>query len=322
LLVLYGCFAFTTVVTASALSYGWLLAARAIAGAFGGVLAATVQAIIADAIPEGRRGHAFGVVASAFSIASIAGIPLSIYLAAHWSWRTPFFFSTALCLAILAVAYRVVPRVRAHIEAARERSVLAQARALVARRNHLNAFGLTVLLNFSGFCVVPFIAPYLVANVGIGEAALAVTYFCGGLAGLVFVRFVGRLTDLHGRRRIFAIVAGASVVSIFITTHLPAVALWVAALSQALLICTFSGRYVPALAIVTAAVTPQLRGSFMSLNAALQQLAAGVASFVAAAIIATGATGELLHFGAVGWLSIAATVASILLAMRIHAARE
>lgn len=322
LLALYACFALTTLVTASAQSYAWLLVARAIAGAFGGVLAATVQAIVGDAVPEGRRGHAFGVVASAFSIASIVGIPLSLYLAAHWSWRAPFFFSTALCLVIFAVAYRAVPRVRAHVEAARGRSVLAQARALVARRNHLNAFGLTVLLNFSGFSIVPFIAPYLVANVGIGEVELAVTYFFGGLAGLLFVRFVGRLTDLHGRRRMFAIVAGLSVPAIFITTHLPPVALWVATLSQALLFCAFSGRYVPALAIVTAAVTPQVRGSFMSFNAALQQLAAGVASFVAAAIVATNVDGQLVRFDAVGWLSIAATIASIAMAARIHTARE
>lgn len=321
LLVLYACFALTTLLTATAQDYLWLLLARASAGAFGGVIAATVLAIVGDTIAEGRRGHALGIVMSAFSIASIAGIPLSLYLAAHWSWRTPFFCLTGLCVAILAAAARAVPRVHGHIEAARGRSALAQAHAVFTDRNHLRALGVTVLLNFSGFTVVPFVAPYLVANVGVEETDLAITYFCGGLAALAFTRLLGRLTDLHGRRRVFTVAAGVSIVAILITTHLPPAGLWVAAASQMLLFSAFSGRFVPGMAIVTGAVSPQLRGSFMSFNAALQQLSAGVASFVAAAIIAKGAHGELLRFGAVGWLSIAATLAAIVLAARVHPTR-
>src|SRR5262245_7209016 len=177
LLALYTCFTVITLLTATAQSYGWLLAARAIAGACGGVLAATVFAIVGDTIPEKRRGDALGIVMSAFSIASVVGIPLSLYLAARWSWRAPFVFLMGLSAVILATAFRSVPRVHAHIEAARTRSAVAQARAVFAHRNHLRAFGLTVLLNFSGFAIVPFVAPYLVANVGVEQTDLAVTRF-------------------------------------------------------------------------------------------------------------------------------------------------
>jgi len=320
LLVLYTCFALTTLLTASAQTYVWLLIARAIAGAFGGVLAATVLAIVGDTVPDGRRGHAFGVVTSAFSIASVVGIPLGIYLAAHFSWRAPYFFLAGLGGAILSAAYRIVPRVHAHIEAARARSALAQTRAVFTRWNHVRALGVTTLMGFSGFAIVPFIAPYLVANVGVAETELAVTYFCGGLAALGFVRLVGRWTDLYGRRRLFTIIAGISIAAILVTTNLPRVPLWVAALSQVLLVSAFSGRFVPAMAILTAAAPAQLRGTFMSFNAALQQLSAGAASFAAAAIIARDANGELVHFGAVGWLSIAATAAAIAVARFVRPA--
>jgi predicted MFS family arabinose efflux permease len=320
LLVLCACFTATTVLTATAQSYAWLLAARATAGAFGGVLAATVLEIVGDTISEGRRGRALGLVMSGPSFASILGIPISIWLSTWASWRAPFFFNTFLCAAILAGAFLTVPHVHGHVEAARGRSALAQIGAVFGRRNHLRVFGLTIALNFSGFLIVPFIAPYFVANVGLTEAELPVTYFCGGVAALLFMRYVGRLTDLHGRRRTFVGVAGVSTLAILVVTHLPPVALWVVALAQVLLMSTFPGRYVPAMAILQAAVVPALRGSFMSLNAALQQLSAGVASLVAASMVGRGPGGELTGFGAVGWLSILATGFAIALATRVRPA--
>jgi predicted MFS family arabinose efflux permease len=55
-----------------------LVAARAIAGAFGGVTGATILAIIGDVIPEFRRGAPMGMVMSAFSVASIFGVPAGL----------------------------------------------------------------------------------------------------------------------------------------------------------------------------------------------------------------------------------------------------
>lgn len=314
LLAVYAGFMATTLLAATAQSFAWLLAARAAAGAFGGLLGATVLAIVADAVPEQRRGRALGVVMSAFSLASIVGIPLALQLAAAFSWRAPFFFNFALCAAILAAAAYAVPRVRAHLDSPHRRSPLGQLKAVFGRPNHLRALGLTMLLNFSGMSIVPFLAPYLVANVGVTEAELPVTYFVGGLATFAFVRLAGRLTDLHGRRRTFMSVAALSAVAIAVATHLPRVPLWAATLSQTFLMSTLSARFVPAMATVTAAVAPPLRGSFMSFNAALQQLSAGAASFVASQMVTRAAGGELAGFGAVGWVSVAAACAAIALA--------
>lgn len=320
LLALYACFTLTTLVTASAQSYVWLLAARAAAGGFAGVLVATVLAIVGDTIPDGRRGRALGAVMSSGSIASIAGIPLGIWFASHFSWRSPFLFNGALCAAVLLAAAYAVPRVHGHVAAARGGSALVRARAVFGRRNHVAAFGITTLLNFSGFAIVPFLAAYLVLNVGITERELPLAYFFGGLAALGFVRLVGRLTDLHGRQRVFGLVAGLSILAIFVTTHLPSVPLWVAVLAQMLLMASFAGRFVPAMTIITGAVVPEVRGIFMSFNAAFQQLAAGLASLAASAIVARGPGGEILYFGAVGWVSMVATFAAIALAGHVKPA--
>jgi len=60
MLALYACFAATMAWCALAPGYAALLAARTAAGAFGGVVAANIFTIVADLVPEGRRGREAG----------------------------------------------------------------------------------------------------------------------------------------------------------------------------------------------------------------------------------------------------------------------
>ena len=322
LLVLFGCFTLTTLVTATAQTYAWLLVARSLSGAFAGVLGASVFAIVGDVVPERRRGAALGLVMSAFSVASIAGVPISLALAARFGWRSPFLFMTALAALVLAAAWIAVPAVGGHLESARSRNPLAQVRAVLGEANLRRAFMFSAMLTFSGFVVIPFVSPYMVTNVGVSESELAYLYLAGGLVTFGFVRLVGRWSDLYGRRRIFAIVATLSMIGMLITTHLPPVPVWVAVLSASFFIPMLSGRFVPAMAILTASVTPRLRGAFMSLNSAFQQAASGTAAFIASLIVGRSPSGELTHYGTVGWIAVVATMATILLSRRVHAAPQ
>ena len=72
------------------------------------------------------------------------------------------------------------------------------------------------------------------------------------------------------------------------------------------------------MALVTGSVAPRLRGSFMSFNASIQQLGAGVASLVAGLVIGRAADGTLTRFGWVGWCAVACTLVAIVLAPHPH----
>lgn len=58
---------------------GTLIAARILAGAFGGPATSLSLAIIADTVPPMRRGKALGSVMAAFSVASVLGVPAGRY---------------------------------------------------------------------------------------------------------------------------------------------------------------------------------------------------------------------------------------------------
>jgi len=80
LLAAYLLFALSNVLCACATSYPLLLASRAFAGVTGGVLGASVMAIVADVVPVARRGAATGIIMTGFSMAAIAGVPAGVLL--------------------------------------------------------------------------------------------------------------------------------------------------------------------------------------------------------------------------------------------------
>lgn len=109
LLTLYALFALATLACALAPGYYGLLIARSLAGAFGGVVGALISTVVGDQIPPERRGQAGGYLAASFSIATVAGLPLGLWLANHTpvlGWRAPFVFVTLLCASLGWAAYK------------------------------------------------------------------------------------------------------------------------------------------------------------------------------------------------------------------------
>ena len=78
IVVLYMGFTLSTLCCALAPGYVTLLLARCLAGAFGGILGALTLTVVGDVFPEQRRGLATGVLMSAFSVATIVGLPVGL----------------------------------------------------------------------------------------------------------------------------------------------------------------------------------------------------------------------------------------------------
>jgi DHA1 family inner membrane transport protein len=71
--------------------------------------------------------------------------------------------------------------------------------------------------------------------------------------------------------------------------------------------------------MITSTVRPERRGGFMSINSAIQQLGAGVASYVAGIIVIKTTSGEYQGYDLVGYVAISASIVAILIARRMKA---
>jgi DHA1 family inner membrane transport protein len=317
---LYVGFLVGTLLCGLAPSYAALLAARVVTGAFGGILGGMAMAIVGDVFPEERRGRATGSLMSAFALASVIGVPFGLTLGIHYGWHTPFLLLVAIGVVVLAAGIKALPSLRGHLVAAPNRGALGTMLETYTHPNHLRAFALISSLMVGAFAVVPYISPYLVANVGVSEANLPLVYIMGGALTLVGAPLVGRLADRHGKLQVYRVVAPMTAVLMLVVTNLPEVNLAVAVGVVGLFMVCNAGRMVAAMAMITGSVEPRLRGGFMSANSAVQHIAAGLGSLIASTIVAKGPGGTLRHFPIVGVIGVVATLASLWFASRLQPA--
>jgi predicted MFS family arabinose efflux permease len=318
LLTLYVLFGLATLACGLAPGYGFLMVARVAAGAFGGVLSALSQTIVADVVPFERRGRAMGIVMSSFSVSTVIGVPAGLFLASHWNWQAPF-IGIALLSGLLATAAAfTLPPLRQHLNAQGRPSVWRGIGMVLSDANHLRAFAFSALMMFTGFTVIPYLTIYMQANVGVTDSQLPYIYLCGGLATLVTARVFGRLSDRLGKVRVFSWLAAAVIVPLLVTTLLPPVPFWLMVVVSTTLFIFMSGRMIPGMALLTSAADPALRGTFMALNAAVQSAAMGLASFLGGLIIGRDAAGQVQHYWMAAVLGACASLAAIRVVRRLQ----
>lgn len=320
-ITLYVGFLLGTLFCALAPTYHLLLAARIATGAFGGVLGGLALAIIGDVFPEQRRGRATGSLMSAFALASVAGVPLGLWLGTNYGWHVPFICLVVLGAPIVPLAALALPRLDSHLTRTHA-SPWNSLAATFSEPNHLNAFALIVTLMLGAFAVVPYISAYLVANTGMTEKQLPWIYVGGGVLTLIGAPIVGRLADRYGKLRMYRIIAPLSAAMLVVITHLPHVHIRAAVAAVALLMFFNAGRMIAAMAMVTGSVRPAQRGGFMSANSSLQHMASGLGAYLGGLLIKQLPDGRLANYGVVGWIAAAVTLLSLWFAGRVRIAED
>jgi predicted MFS family arabinose efflux permease len=294
-----------------------LLIARIIAGAFGGILNACVLSLVADLIPFARRGKAMGVVMSSFSIASVMGIPVGLWVANKFHWHAAFYLICILSLIFWIGSFIFLPSVKVDGPKLGFVDNLKKFKVIIKNFDYLQCFTLTSVLGFGVFMTIPFIAPYMVKNVGLLESELPLIYLFGGAFTIISARLIGRLSDTQGSYKMFKILAIISCFPLIALTNLPQSPLWVALLVSTLFTMIGSGRFIPAMTLISAVSRPGDRGTFMSLENATRQFATGIASQLAGLIIGTTSAGLLTNFPIVGIVGVVTTILGIYIAFKI-----
>lgn len=318
LLFAYAGFLFGTFSCAFAPNYELLVAARVLAGFFGGMIGAQVLAIVADTFEYERRASAMGVLMTAFSAASVAGVPSGLWLAAKFSWHVPFLAIGILGVAVFALVTLTVPPINQHIVEKRPGQKPFQVLTDIFQTpNQMRALSLSLVLMMGHFVIIPFITPFLVSNVGFQQDNIFLIYLVGGILTIFTAPMVGKLADKRGKYPVFVVFALLSLLPVWLLTNLWPMPLWVVLTISGLFFIVVNGRMIPTQAIISSVVQPQKRGGFMSINASMQQLSTGMAAMIGGAIISKTSTGRIEHYDWVGYFSATLILVSVWLAGRV-----
>jgi predicted MFS family arabinose efflux permease len=312
LLTMYAGFGLSTLFCGLSTNYEMLLAARTLAGIFGGLATVAIMAVIGDVFPPEKRGRAMGAISSSFAVASILGIPLGLKLAQWYGLGAPFIALAAFSVVVWVVGFFRLPAVREHLNAPRSNAYAELI--LVARNpNHQRAYAFTFFLVLGTFTVASFIAPYLKALNGWTEGDLAKVYFAAGLLTFVGMNVIGQMADRVQRLLLFRIFGLASLVLGIVLTNFPATPLWIATIAMSAFMVCATGRFVPAQAMIIGVAEPRVRGAFMSLNTAVQHLGTGVAPLIAGWLVHKGEDGQITGFPLVGIVGAITAIVSLVL---------
>ena len=274
-----------------------LMSARALAGMFGGPATALSIAVISDTVPPERRGKAMGKAMSAFTIASVLGIPFGLRLSRIATYRAPFFAVALLCLAITFAAYTLLPPLTVHLTRARD-SVAAKAPFFT--REIVLMLVSAAFVMAGNFALVPNFSAYLQYNLGYPRERLELVYVFGGLAAFVVTRTVGRFVDRVGATRSLAggTVLYVTVLVVFLIRPLfalPPLLIFVSFMA------TNASRFVPMQTLASRVPTIDRRARFLSAQSAVQHFASSIGSSTSSIVLTADAQHRLVGFSGSRW---------------------
>ncbi len=273
--------------------------ARALAGVFAGAVSPVAYALVGDVVPKNHRAGTMAILSMGFSVSTVAGVPLGLWLAAWTGWRGALFaIGAALFLAGVPLLYmlgRSVPRLRPRT-------------ASTASGGWLGALWPQLGASFAAFSAMGLVYTYLptaLMNRGVAPypwlMAILAVYGTFNLAGN---RFFGWCGDRVGagpavrQAQVFEM-AVLVVMAVFARISM----LWPLALSTWLF--AFSQAYIPDLKALASDVPLRWRGTSLAINNTAMYSGMVFGSALANAVYPRGHFAWLSGLGAIligaGW---------------------
>jgi DHA1 family tetracycline resistance protein-like MFS transporter len=272
-----GFLGFTLLASGTAL---WtIFVARAVEGLGGGGLGVT-QAYVTDVTTPENRARAFGLIGATFGLGFLIG-PASAGILIRFGYQVPFWVAAALALLTIVLTLTLLPESKGPVAAAPALAAIRRSLASpVLGRLILTQFAFAI--TFTSWVTV--FALFAERVLHFGPSQTAWIFIVSSIVGIIVqAGLIGRLVDRYGEGRLAiagflcAIVAYAGVG--FVTSPLVLVVfvvLW--SLSGALIRPTLG-------ALISEATPADQRGTILSINDSLNNVAFVLAPFVSTAIL-------------------------------------
>ncbi|MDF2077460.1 MFS transporter [Pseudomonas mendocina] len=188
---------------AAAPDYQTLLASRVLMGLGAGFIGPVLGALGSNLVTREQQGSAIAIVLLGLSVAGLAGMPISAWIAHEFGARSLFFGIGASGLLVAALIFIWVPD-----RVAGQRAALADVLALLTGATSLSAFLVVFFVTTGVFTTYAFLAPIIGNDFhgSAGDITLALTVL--GVAGVLGNLLVTRLALRVSAERLLVIGIG------------------------------------------------------------------------------------------------------------------
>ena len=200
----------------------------------------------------------------------------------------------------LTILIKVKP-IDQHLAVQSDKNAFLHLWHAVSNRSYQTGFLATAFLSVGGFMLMPFGSAYLINNIKITQTELPMVFMLTGVASIIMMPLIGKLSDKVDKFMIFSAGSVLAVVLILIYTNLSPVPLWEVVVLNMILFMGIMSRMIPATTLTMSIPDMKDRGAFMSVNASLQQVAGGIAALCAGLIVTQETkSSPLQHYDTLG----------------------
>ena len=169
-------------------NFSTLLTLRFCAGVVGGTTMGASTSLLINGTPANLRGKMLATVIASFSVVSIVGMPMMLFLSTHYGWHVALGVICACCLLALPLIVFIIPKDSASSETKNRPSLDADT-LLFASSN--------ALVQFSPMLIIPMLVPLMTQQLGVPQNLLPWLFFIGGIAGYLSTKITGVLTSRY-----------------------------------------------------------------------------------------------------------------------------
>lgn len=142
-------------------------------------------------------------------------------------------------------------------------------------------------------------------------AQLPILYFITGIFSMAAGPFLGRLSDVFGKFKVFSFGSILAIVIILYYCNMGPTPFWKVVALNTILMFGVLSRLISSSALITAIPETNEQGAFMSINSSVQQFSGGIASVLAGLIIVQTGKGKLEHYDTIGFIVTASIIVTI-----------
>lgn len=169
-------------------NFSTLLTLRFCAGLVEGTTMGASTSLLINGTPANLRGKMLATVIASFSVVSIVGMPMMLFLCTHYGWHVALGVICACCLLALPLIVFLIPKDSASSETKNRPSLDADT-LLFASSN--------ALVQFSPMLIIPMLVPLMTQQLGVPQNLLPWLFFIGGIAGYLSTKITGVLTSRY-----------------------------------------------------------------------------------------------------------------------------